>query len=61
MKLDCATPGSDYLSGSKDNAKPANSSGVIVSMHNAIMKYAPGMELYISWGLEREEPFWDLW
>lgn len=30
-------------------------------MHNAIMKYAPAMQLDISWRLEREEPFWDLW
>ncbi|KAI1410421.1 hypothetical protein F5Y13DRAFT_74030 [Hypoxylon sp. FL1857] len=55
------TPGSDYLSGSKDNVKPANNSGDVACMHNAIMKYAPGMELDISWRLEKEEPFWDLW
>ncbi|KAI1208224.1 glycoside hydrolase [Annulohypoxylon truncatum] len=61
VKLDYVTPGSDYLTGNKDNAKPANDSGAVACMHNAIMKYAPGMQLDISWRLEREEPFWDLW
>ncbi|KAI1087133.1 glycoside hydrolase [Rostrohypoxylon terebratum] len=51
----------DYLSGDKNNAKPANDSGAVACMHNAIMKYAPAMQLDISWRLEREEPFWDLW
>ncbi|KAI1098119.1 glycoside hydrolase [Jackrogersella minutella] len=61
VKLDYVTPGSDYLEGTSGDTKPANDSASVACMHNAIMKYAPNMELDISWKLEREQPFWDLW
>ncbi|KAI1374351.1 glycoside hydrolase [Hypoxylon crocopeplum] len=61
VKLDYVTPGSDYLNGDTNSIKPANDNGAVACMHNAIMKHAPGMELDISWRVDREEPFWDLW
>ncbi|EON97516.1 putative glycoside hydrolase family 27 protein [Phaeoacremonium minimum UCRPA7] len=60
IKLDYVTPGSSLGDGN-DDLKPANDSGAVAAMHSAISRLAPSMRLDISWKLDREQPFFDLW
>ncbi|KAJ7625904.1 family 27 glycoside hydrolase [Roridomyces roridus] len=60
VKLDYITPGSS-LGDNDGDSKPANDSGAVVAMHSAITRLAPGMRLDISWALDRQEPFFDIW
>ncbi|KAH8880182.1 glycoside hydrolase [Thozetella sp. PMI_491] len=61
IKLDYITPGSDLNPSSSGDPKPANDSPAVVAFHNAIMKINPNIRLDISWGLDRDQPFWTTW
>ncbi|KAG2171935.1 hypothetical protein INT43_001411 [Umbelopsis isabellina] len=57
IKLDFVTPGSPDNGGNL----PANNSGSVIAYHNAIKQASRPMRLDISWKLERNNTFYDIW
>ncbi|KAF2102502.1 family 27 glycoside hydrolase [Rhizodiscina lignyota] len=57
IKLDFVTPGSP------DNGAHlvANNSGAVIAYHNAIAQSGRQMRLHISWKLERNDTYYDIW
>lgn len=57
IKLDYVTPGSPDNGGHL----PANNSGSVIAYHNAIKGFGGAMRLDISWKLERNSTYLDIW
>jgi alpha-galactosidase len=57
IKLDYVTPGSPDNGGNL----PANNSGSVIAYHNAIANSGSSIRLDISWKLERNSTYMDIW
>ena len=57
IKLDYLTPGSP----SAGETLPADTSQSVANYRQAIKNCGATMRLDISWGLDRDEPEWDVW
>ena len=57
IKLDYLTPGSP----SAGETLPADTSQSVANYRQAIKNCGATMRLDISWGLDRDEPEWDIW
>ena len=57
IKLDYITPGSP----NPGETLPTDTSQSVAKYHQAIKNCGVSMRLDISWGLNRDEPEWDVW